>query len=162
MQVVQERRKPHNDFLVVVLGERKMKRLGMVLMVLALLVTTTGMVFAGVDWDGDPILSVGGTTVYVDYGFEEPDFLLHGGQIKVLCEAPQIRLIDSGPDYVTTRIKSGGDKGHLLVTTTLQGKDVPKEFQVRVTVPGKGEHGQDLVKIFTVHNRETINFEMPR
>jgi hypothetical protein len=107
----------------------------MVLMVLVLLVTTTGMVFAGVDWDGDPILSVGGTTVYVDYGFEEPDFLLHGGQIKVLCEAPQIRLIDSGPDYVTTRIKSGGDKG---------------------------QHGQDLVKIFTVHNRETINFEMPR
>jgi hypothetical protein len=132
-----------------------MKRLFIVLMVLALMVTTTGLVLAGVDWDGDPVLLVGGTTVNVDFGFEG-DFLADGGRISVLAVAPQIRLLFSEP-YVTTKVRSGGERGHLLITTTLSKGDAPKTFQVRVSVPSKG-----VMKIFTVKNRETIDFEMPR
>jgi hypothetical protein len=132
-----------------------MKRLFIVLMVLALMATTTGLVLAGVDWDGDPVLSVGGTTVNVDFGFEG-DVLADGGRISVLAVAPQIRLLFSEP-YVTTKVRSGGERGHLLITTTLSKADAPKTFQVRVSVPSKG-----VVKIFTVKNRETIDFEMPR
>ena len=134
-----------------------MKRLFSVLLLLVLLGTTTSLVFAGVDWDGDPVLSVGGTTVYVDYGFEEGEFIADGGRISVVAQAPQIRLLDSGPSYVTTKVKSGGERGHLLVTTTLSKAEAPKTFQVRVSVPSKG-----VVQIFTVKNRETIDFVMPR
>jgi hypothetical protein len=132
-----------------------MKRLFIVLMVLALMVTTTGLVLAGVDWDGDPVLLVGGTTVNVDFGFEG-DFLADGGRISVLAVAPQIRLLFSEP-YVTTKVRSGGERGHLLITTTLSKGDAPETFQVRVSVPSKR-----VEKIFTVKNRETIDFEMPR
>jgi hypothetical protein len=133
-----------------------MKRLFIVLMVLALLATTTTMAFAGVDWDGDPVLSVGGTVVTVEYGFEG-DFILQGGQIHVLSEAPQIRLLDSGPSYVKAKVKSGGERGHLLVTTTLSGKDAPKSFEVRVSVPSK-----NVVQVFTVKKGDTVDFVMPK
>ena len=125
-----------------------MKKLFIVLMVLALLVTTTSMVFAGVDWDGDPILSVGGTTVYVDYSFGGGDFILEGGQIRLVAEAPQIRLLDPGPEYIKTKVKSDGQKGHLLLTTSLSRAEVPDTFQVRVSVPSK-----DVEQVFTVTNR---------
>jgi hypothetical protein len=138
------------------LGEGNMKRLFIVVMVLALMVTTAGMAFAGVDWDGDPVLSVGGTVVNVDFGFDG-DFILQGGQIHVLAEAPQIRLLDSGPSYVKAKVKTDGDKGHLLLTTTLSGKDSPKTFQVRVSVPSKG-----VEQTFTVKKGDTLDFVMPR
>lgn len=134
-----------------------MKRLFIVLMVVALLATTTGMVFAGVDWDGDPVLSVGGTVVKVDYGFEDGEFILEGGQIHVLAVAPQIRLLDSGPDYVKAKVKTGGRQGHLLITTMLSGKDAPRTFQVRVRVPSKG-----VEQIFTVKKGDTVDFVMPK
>ena len=133
-----------------------MKRLFSVLLLLALLSATTGLVLAGVDWDGDPILSVGGTIVYVDYSISGGDFVLEGGQIRLVAEAPQIRLLDPGPEYIKTKVKSDGQKGHLLLTTSLSHAEVPDTFQVRVSVPSK-----DVVKIFTVKNRETIDFVMP-
>ena len=134
-----------------------MKRLFSVLLLLVLLGTTTSLVFAGVDWDGDPVLSVGGTTVYVDYGLKDGDFVLEGGQIRLVAEAPKISLVDSGPDYVTTKVMSGGQKGHLLLTTTLSGEDAPKTYQVRVSVPSKG-----VEQIFKVKTGATIDFVMPK
>jgi hypothetical protein len=136
-----------------------MKRLFIVLMVLALMVTTAGMAFAGVDWDGDPVLSVGGTVVRVDYGFDEAGFILRGGRIDVTAEAPQIRLLDSGPHYVKAKVKSRGEAGHLLLTTKLTGKDAPDTFQVRVRVETKSGV-QEFT--FTVDNRDTLDFVMPK
>jgi hypothetical protein len=96
--------------------------------------------------------------VKVDYGFDG-DFILEGGRISVVCEAPKILLLDSGPDYVKARVKSGGEKGHLLITTTLLGKDAPRTFQMRVRVETKNG---DQEYVFTVKNRETFDFVMPK
>ncbi|MDP3047273.1 MAG: hypothetical protein Q8O07_07335, partial [Chloroflexota bacterium] len=121
--------------------------------------TTTSMVFAGVDWDGDPVLSVGGTTVYVDYSFGGGDFILEGGQIRLVAEAPQIRLLDAGPEYIKIKVVSDGQDGHLLLTTSLSRAEVPDTFQVRVRV--QTNNGEKAFT-FTVKNRETIDFVMPK
>lgn len=133
-----------------------MKRLFSVLLLLALLATTTSMVFAGVDWDGDPLLSVGGMKVHVDYSIAGGDFVRAGGEINLTATALQIRLLGRGPSYVTTKVETGGTPGHLLLTTELSGPSVPDGFQVRIRIPSKG-----VEEIFDTTNGATVDFEFP-
>lgn len=134
-----------------------MKRLVSVLLLLALLAATTSMAFAGVDWDGDPLLSVGGTKMHVDFSIADGVFVRAGGQIALTATAPGIRLLGRGPNYITTDVVSGGAPGHLLLTTQLSGAEVPQTFVVRVRIANKG-----VEWTFLTHNGATVDFTIPQ
>ncbi len=133
-----------------------MKRLLTILMVLTLLLTTTSLAFAGVDWDGDPLISAGGQKIHVDYSIAGGDFVHAGGQIALTATSPGIRLLGKGPHYISTAVVSGGVAGHLLLTTQLSGATVPAQFVVRVRIPSKG-----IEKTFTTTNGGTVDFSIP-
>ena len=73
-----------------------MKKLFIVLLLLALLATTTSMVFAGVDWDGDPLLSVGAPPCMWTIALAAAHSSLKVGKIRLAADAPQIRLLGPG------------------------------------------------------------------
>lgn len=133
-----------------------MKKLITLLLLLALMTTTVGVAFAGLDWDGDPLLQVGRTKVHVDFSIAGGDFVRDGGQITLVATAPDIRLVSRGPRYLTVFPVSGGQSGELQLTTTLSGADVPDDFLVRVRVPNKGYE-----EIQRATNGATLTFHLP-
>ncbi len=133
-----------------------MKRLVCILMVLTLLLTTTSMAFAGVDWDGDPLFSAGGAKIHVDFSIAGGDFVRAGGQINLTATSPDIRLLGRGPHYISTAAISGGVADHLLLTTQLSGATVPDSFVVRVRIPSQG-----VERTFDTTNGATVDFLIP-
>lgn len=123
-----------------------MRKLVALLAIFAFLFPSVGSVFGGVDWDGDPVYNVDGTVVYVEYNIAGGDFVRDGGHIRVAAVAPEIRLLDGGPEYVTATAERGGRDGELAITTKLNHARVPKTFLMRVRVPADGREWTMEVK----------------
>ncbi len=133
-----------------------MKKLYVLVLVLSLVVTTSGVALAGFNWDGDPLLKVNGTTVQVVFGIDDGAFVHNGGQIAVVAQATEIQLLSRGPSYVTTTVVQGGKQGQLLITTTLTGSGAPNKFLVRVRVPSSG-----FEQVYESRNGGTVRVQLP-
>jgi hypothetical protein len=132
-----------------------MRKLAVLLAILAFLFPSVGTAFGGVDWDGDPVYNVDGAIVYVEYSINGGNFVRDGGHIKVEAVAPKIRLLDSGPEYVSASAERGGHDGELAVTTRLTHARVPKTFLIRIRVPADGREW-----IMEVKNGATAKFKL--
>jgi hypothetical protein len=133
-----------------------MRRLYILFLVLALVMASAGVAAAGVEWDGDPVLNVHGSKLWVDFGIDDGSFVKGGGQIAVLAVAPKINVMDPGPDFIHAFAVRGGQEGYLRVTAYLWGQDAPATFQIRVRVPANGYE-----QTVTVTNGVPAVFDLP-
>jgi hypothetical protein len=112
---------------------KKMSVTTIVALLLALMLSST-MAYAGFDWDGDPILSVGGTTVNVLIEAEEE---LNPSEVQVtVCVPKGVEVSVQDTAGFDLEIIKGGRAKHdrIPVEVTVHVPKARPDFDVRVTV----------------------------
>ena len=111
-----------------------MKKLLFLTVVIAILAMSSGIAYASLNWDGDPIFSVEGTTVSVLIEAEEE---VDPSKVRVTVRVPkgvEVDDIDAGGFDLEIKKKGKAKDDKIPVKVTVKVPKAKPKFDVRVTV----------------------------